>query len=259
MEIKPSELAQLSQFLYVLAEHSGAIIRRYFRSEIAVDSKSDATPVTLADREAEVCLRSLIQQQYPTHGIVGEEFGSDNPQAEWQWILDPIDGTKSFVAGAFDFGTIVGLTLCGQPVLGMVNHPVLNECYVGDNQQATCNGKRLHVSDSEHLSEAIVLTSDLLRVPVLQEPQGFARLLSHCKFARTWGNCYGYSLVARGLAAVMVDPMAAPWDRMGIIPIIRGAGGVITDYHGRDPVIGDSIIAAAPALHQQVMRVLQEA
>ena len=131
-----NDLLEFKMFAEQLAEISGAVIRKYFRTGVSVESKKDASPVTIADREAEELMRESIMRNYPGHGILGEEFGSINQDAEHQWILDPIDGTKSFICGAVTFGTLIALVKNNQPILGVINQPILNEFLIGDNFEA---------------------------------------------------------------------------------------------------------------------------
>ena len=252
-----SDIQELKNFIKHLAIESGSIIKQYFRTDVQVDTKSDQSPVTIADQKTEEKIRSLIQKHYPDHGMIGEEFGNENLNADYQWVIDPIDGTKSFIAGAFDFGTIIGLLYQGQPILGMIHQPILQEILIGDNQQTTYNDKVVRCRQLAQLSDAILLTTDFFKGEGHQDLTGFNQLTKQVKLARTWGNTFGYSLVACGYADIMIDPVAASWDFMGAIPIIRGAGGIISDYQGDDPVTGNSIVACNPCLHQQVLKALK--
>ncbi len=255
-----SVIADSKAIVPELVAASGEISKKYFRTELGVDTKSDASPVTIADKLAEQALRKIIQQHFPEHGIIGEEFGTHQPEADFQWYLDPIDGTKSFIAGFFDFGTLIGLTYKNQPVLGIIHQPILDELYIGDNQQTTLNGKVIKTRSPQSLAEATLLTTDLFTVAKLHDPAGFDRLTRSVKYCRTWGNCYGYALVAAGYVDVMVDPiLGGPWDIVALIPIIRGAGGVITDYYGTEPSHESKrhlIAASSKQLHSEVLKVL---
>ncbi|MGE5364555.1 MAG: histidinol-phosphatase [Bacteroidota bacterium] len=251
-----NELTELKKFSALLASESAKIIRQYFRTKISIESKADASPVTIADKKAEEKMREMIMKYFPEHGILGEEFGKYNEGAEYQWILDPIDGTKSFICGALSFGTLIALKKNGNPVLGVINQPVLNEFLSGDNNTTELNGVRTYIRDCSSISEAVVLTTDHLNIEKYQKKEGFDSLIHKAKLYRNWGDCYGYYLVATGFADVMIDPEMSPWDSMALIPVIRGAGGIITDYHGNDAVTGKSIIAAAPKIHAEVVNIL---
>jgi histidinol phosphatase-like enzyme (inositol monophosphatase family) len=243
-------------FVKLLAEESGKIIKNYFRTTISIESKADSSPVTIADKKAEEVMRQMIMKEFPDHGILGEEFGKHNEQSEFQWILDPIDGTKSFICGTVTFGTLIALLKNGEPVFGVINQPILNEFLIGDNYSAELNGQQVKVRECNNLSEAILLTTDHLHIEKYQDAAKFDSLIRKVKLYRNWGDCFGYYLVATGFADVMVDPVMSVWDSMAVIPVIRGAGGIITDYYGNDPVKGNSIIASSKGLHSEVIKIL---
>jgi myo-inositol-1(or 4)-monophosphatase len=251
-----NELNEFKLFARHLADLSGSVINSYFRTPISVDSKNDSSPVTIADKGAEEIMREEIMQEYPEHGILGEEFGSHNEGAEYQWILDPIDGTKSFICGTVTFGTLIALKKNGRPVLGVINQPILNELLIGDNKTAVLNNSPVRVRECGNLSDAVLLTTDHLNIKRYQNIDKFNALLEKVKLYRNWGDCYGYYLVATGFADIMIDPIMNPWDSTALIPIIYGAGGIITDYHGGDPVTGNSIIAASTGVHSKVVEFL---
>jgi myo-inositol-1(or 4)-monophosphatase len=251
------ELKEYSLFARNLAELSGKIIKSYFRSDITIDTKADMSPVTIADKKAEELMRNLIMKNYPDHGIIGEEFGSHNEKAEYQWIIDPIDGTKSFICGAISFGTLIALTKNGRPIIGVINQPVLNQFLIGDNESALLNDVAVKVSGRTKLSDSVLLTTDHLNIQKYQDIDKFNSLIHKVKLYRNWGDCYGYYLVATGFADIMIDPEMSIWDSMALIPVIRGAGGTITDYHGNDPVSGKSIIATGSAeIHKEIIKIL---
>lgn len=251
-----NELNELKQFSTLLAAESSKIIKQYFRTHVSIESKADASPVTIADKKAEEKMREMIMKFYPEHGILGEEFGRHNETAEYQWILDPIDGTKSFICGALSFGTLIALLKNGEPVLGVINHPILNEFLSGDNHRTELNGTQVMVRECRSLKEAVLLTTDHLNIEKYQNREGFDRLMRSVKLYRNWGDCYGYYLLATGYADIMIDPQMSPWDSMALIPVIRGAGGVITDYQGGDAVKGNSIVAAAAGVHEEVIKLI---
>jgi myo-inositol-1(or 4)-monophosphatase len=242
--------------MQLLAAESGAIIKSYFRNNVAVETKADLSPVTIADKKAEEKMRGMIMKNFPDHGIIGEEFGKHNEGAEYQWVLDPIDGTKSFVCGTVTFGTLIALMKNGEPVLGSINQPVLGEFLIGDNISAQINGKTVSVRPCAKINESVLLTTDHLNIEKYQNKEKFDKLASSVKLYRNWGDCYGYYLVATGYADIMIDPIMSVWDLMALIPVIRGAGGVITDYQGNDPVTGKSIIAAHKDIHTEIIKML---
>lgn len=239
-----------------MASESGEVIRRYFGTSFLIEEKADLTPVTAADRAAEKVMREIVKKTFPDHGFIGEEEGADRGDAEFVWVVDPIDGTKSFIAGSYDFGTVIALLHAGEPILGVIHQPVVGSLLIGDASTCTHNDVAVRVRPCARLADAVLLTTDLLNVHKFQSDSGFKDLVARTRFTRTWGNCFGYSLVARGLADIMIDPIMAPWDLLGLIPIVRGAGGVITDYQGRDPVKSNSIVATVPEIHSEVIAML---
>ena len=251
-----NDLNEYKNFCKLLAETSSAVIRKYFRTDVSVESKSDNSPVTIADKKAEEVMRELISKHYPDDGIFGEEFGRTNKDAEYTWILDPIDGTKSFICGAYSFGTLIGLLKNDKPILGVYNHPILNDFLIGDNSETRINDKKTSIRNCDDLSKAVLLTTDHLNIEKYQNKEKFDQLIKKVKLYRNWGDCYGYYLLATGFADIMIDPIMSPWDLLPIIPIIRGAGGTITDYNGNDPLKGKSIVATTPGIHPEVISIL---
>jgi myo-inositol-1(or 4)-monophosphatase len=258
MKHEDMDVSALKGFIAQLARESARCILPFFGNpELTQELKADRTPVTAADRGAEEILRRLIEDRFPEHGILGEEYGSVRPGADYVWTLDPIDGTKSFVAGTPQFGTLICLSHHGQPVLGAMHNPVTGQLLIGDGRETTCNGRPCRVRSNRKLEEAVVLTTELSAPAVHQDAVGWARLLRTAGKVYTWGDCHGYHLVATGGADAMCDPVMSPWDLLALIPVIRGAGGVITDWHGQDPVRGTSCIAATtPELHARIIDAL---
>lgn len=251
-----TELSEFKNFSRILTHASSEIIKTYFRTKLTVDSKSDNSPVTIADKKAEEVMRELISKHFPDHAIIGEEFGQTNQDAEYTWILDPIDGTKSFICGAFSFGTLIGLLKNGQPILGVYNHPILNDFLIGDNLITEINGSKTVIRNCNDLSKAVLLTTDHLNIKKYQNIEKFNSLIQKVKLYRNWGDCYGYYLLVTGYADVMIDPIMSSWDLLPLIPIIQGAGGTITDYQGNDPVIGKSAVASSPDIHSEIISLL---
>lgn len=252
------DLTPYRSFLTELAHASGAFIRPHFgRLDLAVETKSDASPVTLADRGAEELMRGLIAKKFPAHGIIGEELGSDRPDAEFVWVLDPIDGTKAFITGVPLWGTLVALLHHGQPVLGAIHQPVLGQLMIGDGTTTTLNDRAVRCRPTTRPEDATLLTSDTLNLAKYQNGPACDRLLARAKLVRTWGDCYGYLLVASGWADVCLDPIMNPWDIAALVPILRGSGGVITDWRGGAAYPAESTIACAtPQLHAAVLAAL---
>ncbi|MDR3625668.1 MAG: histidinol-phosphatase [Ignavibacteriaceae bacterium] len=251
-----NDIERFKQFSKHLADISGTVISSYFRTPISIDSKADSSPVTIADKKAEELMREEIMAEFPEHGILGEEFGELNPDAEYKWILDPIDGTKSFICGTVTFGTLIALLKNGEPVLGVINQPVLDEFLIGDNITCELNDIKTSVRNCEKLSDAVLLTTDHKNIKKYQDINKFNTLVDKVKLYRNWGDCYGYYLLATGYADIMIDPIMSIWDYMALIPVIKGAGGIITDYKGGNPLKSDSIIAAVPGIHKEVVKIL---
>lgn len=251
-------LSPYRDFIHELARASGDFTRPLFgRLDLPVEFKSDQSPVTHADRGAEELLRRMISQKFPAHGIIGEEFGTENPGAEFVWVLDPVDGTKSFVTGVPLWGTLIALLHQGQPVLGCIHQPVLQQLMIGDGRVTTLNGTPVRCRPTTRLADATLLTCDWLSPAQYQNAAAFDRLAKSAKLCRTWGDCYGYLLLAGGWADVVVDPIMNPWDIAALVPVIRGAGGVITDWKGGAAYPAESTVAAAtPELHAATLAAL---
>ena len=241
-----------------LAAASARVIKDHYRKNISVELKSDQSPVTVADRKAEEVMREMIFKEYPDHGFFGEESGKSNADAEYVWVLDPIDGTKSFLCGVPLFGTLIALLRNGRPILGVINNPILDEYLEGDNNECRLNGEPVRFRECASLEASVLLTTDQKYFPRFRPEAPFRNLVNRVKLYRTWGDCYGYYLLATGFADIMIDPEMSPWDAMALIPVITGAGGVITDYDGGDPVTGSSIVAASKSLHSSVISILNE-
>jgi histidinol phosphatase-like enzyme (inositol monophosphatase family) len=251
------QLKEFTEFIRTLAETSGEVIKPYFANpDLTIEIKEDQTLVTQADRQAEAVMRDLIRKRYPQHGILGEEFGPESASAEFVWTLDPIDGTISFARGCPLFGTLIGLLHGGVPILGAINQPVLNQLCIGNNIETTINGRVVRLRETDHLSEAMLLTTDVASIGKYQKKDGFEKLLTQTRLFRTWGDCYGYLLVASGGADIMLDPIMNPWDIVPLIPIIHGANGVITTWSGTDAADGNSCVVANKTLHPQVLQIL---
>ena len=230
-----------------------------FRTELAVDNKWDVgfDPVTAADREAERAIRDLIAERFPDHGIVGEEFGSERPDAEYVWVLDPIDGTKSFIGGFPVWGTLIALPHNGRPAFGMMHQPYIRERFTGDNGAARYRGpsgeRRLSVRRCALLNEATLYTT----TPLLMndaERDLFGRVEKNVRLSRYGGDCYAYCMLASGLVDAVIEAGLQPWDVQALVPIIEGAGGVITAWDGGDAQHGGTVLACGDRrLHAQLM------
>ena len=244
-------------FIEKLCYESAKVINPYFSNpELEIEKKEDNTPVTRADKEAEELIRRMINQEFPNHGIIGEEYGEENEDAEFVWVLDPVDGTKSFAANVPLFGTLICLKYQGQPLIGAIHQSILKQLLIGDGKSSTLNGKPVQVSNNKSLADATILTTDSRRPAIHKNGQNWEHLINQVNMFRTWGDAYGYLLTATGWADVMTDPILSEWDFVGMIPIIRGAGGIITNWEGGDPVGGNSVICGNPNLQPLVVEML---
>jgi len=255
----PGKADAFFDFARHLADLSAGAIKPYYRANVAVETKADQSPVTIADREAEQVMRQAIMQAYPEHGILGEEYGHHQPDAPYQWVLDPIDGTKSFVSGSYLFGTLIALVKDGRPILGVINHPIFDDFLIGDGRCTWLNGEPVHVRPCTDLADAVMLNTEHWNVGNYHDAAAFEALSRRAKRYNNWGDCHGYYLLATGGADIMTDPVMNLWDLMALIPIVEGAGGRITDWHGRDPITGSGVIATAGAIHDQVVAALNPA
>jgi myo-inositol-1(or 4)-monophosphatase len=251
-----AELSRYKDFATLLARESAKVILPYFAApDLKVDEKSDHTPVTAADRGAEMRMRELIAQHFPTHGILGEEFGEVNKGASFQWVLDPVDGTKSFTANNAQFGTLICLLCEGKPLVGVINLPATGQLLLGDGESATLNGRTLRLREPGPLSKAIVCTTDLADCEKCF-PEGWAALKRSVRRVFTWGDCYGYYLVASGGVAAMCDPVMNAWDLLPLIPVLRGAGAKVTGWDGGVAETASSCVAAHPSIHGEIISLL---
>lgn len=244
-------------FLHELLDASGDVIRHYFeKGSYTIEEKSNKTPVTMADRESEQVMRRLISERFPEHGIIGEEFGNHNENAEYVWVLDPIDGTIAFIHGVPLFVTLIALLKNGQPILGAINQPIARLRCDGDNKKAWFNDEEVVMRKPTSIHDATMLATDIGNIHRLHNKQGFNDLFEKAHLFRTWGDGFGYLLIARGRADIMLDARMAPWDILPVIPVVRGAGATITTFSGGDPVVGTSAVCAHPSIHGEVLAML---
>jgi histidinol-phosphatase len=252
----PSTTALL-EFALDAVWQAGRITLGYFQSKLTVERKADNSPLTIADREAEKKLRQLIAQYWPEHGVIGEEFGQSTSASRYTWIIDPIDGTKSFVSGVPIYATLLALTDGDQALLGVIHLPALGETvYATRGGGCYSNGRRVHVSTVERLQDAVLLASDLNTFAQFGKEAAWQRLIESTYVQRTWGDAYGYSLIATGRAEVMVDPVMCIWDAAPLQVILEEAGGTFTDWEGRPTIHGSEAIATNGALLNQVMGIV---
>lgn len=249
----------LLEFAVEVAWRAGRTALANYQTGIAAETKPDASPVTVADRAAEQIARELIAIKFPHDGIIGEEYGAVRTDASRRWILDPIDGTRSFIRGVPLFGSLLALEEDGEPVLGVMYFPVLEESvYAARGEGCWWNGRRALVSDETKLDKALVLTTDIESIERENLAAGWHRVRSRAGLVRTWGDCYGHALVATGRAEAMLDPVMSVWDAAALRPIIEEAGGVFTDWHGSATHTGGSAVSTNAALARDVRTFLNE-
>ena len=241
---KKGEAALLLEAAQELARRTGAVALRHFRSKLTVEAKGDGSPVTIADRSAEETAREWINSRFPEDGVLGEEYGAHLPAAKRRWLIDPVDGTKTFVRGVPLWGTLIAVCEGETVLAGAAFFPAVDELLAAaPGLGCWWNGSRAHVSPTYTLEDAAVLTTDERFRKDAAKREGWTRLASAAAISRTWGDCYGYLLVATGRAEVMVDPSVAPWDAAALYPAITEAGGVFTDWNGTNTAFGGSIVA----------------
>jgi inositol-phosphate phosphatase/L-galactose 1-phosphate phosphatase/histidinol-phosphatase len=254
--------AHLDAFLALavaLANSAGDAIRPLFRQPITVDDKADLTPVTAADRAAEEVMRSLIEREFPDHGIIGEEFGRLREDAEFVWTLDPIDGTKSFISGVPLFGTLIALTHGKRPILGIIDQPISRERWVGiAGRPTTLNGAAVQCRSCPALAAATLFatTPDMFKAG---DDVAFARVSNAVKLTRFGADCYAYGLLAAGFIDLVLEASLKPYDFCAMVPIVEGAGGVATDWRGADlDLVSDGriLVAGDPRAHEGALALL---
>lgn len=242
-----------------LADAAGAVVRRYFRQPIAVEDKADTSPVTIADREAEAAMRRLIAERAPGHGIFGEEWGTERLDAEWVWVLDPIDGTKAFITGKPSFGTLIALLHRGRPVLGIIDQAVIGERWVGRaGVPTTLNGRPLATRACPEPGLAALYATGPEIFPAADR-DGWERLKAEVKLVRYGADCYAYGLLAAGFVDLVVESSLKPYDYLAMVAIIEGAGGIVTDWEGEPLGLGSGprVLAAGDArLHARARALL---
>jgi myo-inositol-1(or 4)-monophosphatase len=245
------------RFLKHLAYESAKVINPLFNNpDLEVEWKADLTPVTYADRKSEEVMRALIAREFPDHGIIGEELGEDKPDAEYTWILDPIDGTKSYAAGSPHFGTLICLRERGVPIWGAIHLSAIGRLYIGDNIHCWCNDRPVALRQPPSLDKCFLLTTDPRSPAQYHSAAGWQALLAATGQYRSWGDCFGYTLLVSGRADIMADPILHLWDIAALMPVLRGAGASATDWHGHEPDGSKGLVATHPAIHKNVIALL---
>ena len=253
-------LDALLAFALDAAWQAGRVTLGHYQTGLAAERKADNSPVTLADRQAEQKLRDLITTAWPDHALIGEEYGHQPGRSDsgYTWIIDPIDGTKSFISGVPFYAVLLALVKDEQPLLGVMNFPALNEMvYARRGGGCFWNGRPARVSAVSRLTDAVLLASDLDTFARFNRQDAFQRLIDATYFQRTWGDAYGYALVATGRAEIMLDPVMAVWDCGPLQVILEEAGGTFTDWRGTPTIFGGEALATNGALFESVMELIR--
>lgn len=260
-----SRIAQRLELAQIAAREAGAITLRYFcQNNYDVELKDDRSPVTVADRQAEEHLRGRITAAFPDDGILGEEFPERPGTSGFRWILDPIDGTKSFISGVPLYGALIGVEFESKSVVGVIHVPALSETVsaaVGQGAwhvRGSAPAERARVSTRAKLADGLFLTSEVKTYDRVARRAAYERLEAASRLARTWGDCYGYLLVATGRAEVMVDPMMNVWDCAALQPILEEAGGTFTDWSGKPTIHAGEAIATNGLVLDEVLAITRE-
>lgn len=241
-----------------IARKGGEKTLEYFRKDVEVISKQDDSPVTIADREAEQVMRRLIERQFPEHGIIGEEFGTTKPDASVKWILDPIDGTVGFIHGIPLYTTLIGVMVNDKPTVGVIYAPLLNEMVsAAAGHGCFYNNTKTTIRNISSLEKASLMTSDVQYFNESGYKNSFEHLLTRVKTHRTWGDAYGYMMVATGRADIMMDPVLQIWDAAALLPVISEAGGSFTDLNGNARVDGGNGFACHPDIKEELLTIFK--
>lgn len=248
-------MQELLSFANHLADESGKVIRQYYRTDFTVENKADESPVTIADRTVEATLRKIIESQRPDDGILGEEYGTKESRNGFTWVLDPIDGTKSFTIGRPSFGTLIAYCKNDVPMMGVIDQPILNERWVGDGKLTTFNGKVVRTRSCPTLKDAKLASTSPSQLPDIWQ-----RLYKETNYMVWGGDCYSYGLLANGWLDAVVESGLAPYDYAAIPPIVFGAGGWMGDWNGNPLTlksIGQTLAVGDVGLRDGVLELLQ--
>ena len=255
----PPDINEFVSFANLLADLASKKSMEYFRKKLNVENKDDESPVTIADKETEEIIRDEIRKNYPNHGILGEEYESENLDSEFIWVIDPIDGTRSYIAGHKDFGNLISLLHNNKPVIGIINCPAHKERWVGiENTKTTCNGKEVLTSDINKIENAYLFTSGIY----FYEPafrKGFETIKNKSKYFRLGGDCYMYGMLTSGLIDIVIEDTLKAHDYMALINVVEGASGKITDRYGKPITLqsdGSLIASSSSELHDEIIKII---
>jgi histidinol phosphatase-like enzyme (inositol monophosphatase family) len=257
------EIDRRLAFAHSLADAAGHVIRPYFRKRIDIVDKGKGAfdPVTEADHRAEEVIRERIAKAYPEDGVLGEEYGETPGSSGYRWLIDPIDGTRAFIVGITLWGTLIALEHNAKPVIGILDQPILHERFVGAGGKATLTTPEakavLHTRGCERIAEAVVTTTHPFAYFTPEQMMLFDRLARKARMSRFHGDCYSYGVLAMGFVDLVVEAGLKPWDTAALIPIVEGAGGIITDWNGGPVLGGGNVIAAGDSrVHAEAVKLL---
>ena len=257
--ISKSSLDEYISFANFLANESAKITMKYFRKNIDIENKKDDSPVTIADKESELKIRELIEKEYSNHGILAEEFESKNLESDFLWVIDPIDGTRSYIAGHKDFGTLIALLYKKNPIIGIIDCPAHKERWIGvDNLISTLNSNKIQTSKKNNIEDCYVITSGLY-FDNKEFKAGFERVSKKAKYWKLGGDCYMYGMLASGLIDIVIEDTLKAHDYMALIPVINGSGGVVSDRFGKKITLesdGSFVASCSKNVHDQVIELL---
>ena len=258
MNIKNS-IHEFFSFSNLLADESAKITMKYFRKKIQIENKSDNSPVTIADKKTELKIREMINDKFPKHGILAEEFDNQNIESDFLWVIDPIDGTKSYIAGHKDFGTLISLLYNKEPLIGVIDCPAHKERWFGVKDKiTTLNEKNIKTSNKEKIEDCYITTSGLY-FDDQEFKISFDKLREKVKYCKFGGDCYMYGMLASGLIDIVIEDTLKVHDYMALIPVIEGAGGVVTDRYGEKISLnsnGSFVASCSQNIHNQVIQIL---
>lgn len=254
-----SELDQrIVEFSEFLADEARKVLVPYYRQRYAIENKQDHTPVTEVDQAVERVIRKLIENNYPEHGIYGEEYGIERENAEYLWVIDPIDGTKSFISGRPLFGTLISLVKDEKPILGVIDQPILQERWLGANGTTTFNGKKVFTRECEKLENAYFATTSPFMFN-FEDVSSIQKITDSVKCTLYGGDCYSYGQLASGLIDIVIESGLKPHDYCALIPVIQNAGGKATDWYGNEITMqsnGKLVASGDPKIHSKLLNIL---
>ncbi len=255
----PYNINEFVDFANLLAERATDLSMQYFRKKLDIENKEDESPVTIADKNTEEAIRDKIRKVYPSHGILGEEYENENLDSEFIWVIDPIDGTRSYIAGHRDFGNLISLLYKNEPVIGIINCPAHKERWIGiKDKKTTCNGIEVLTSGIDKVADAYLFSSGIyFHEPILKE--GFEIIKEKSKYFRLGGDCYMYGMLASGFIDIVIEDTLKAHDYMALVNVVEGAGGKITDKYGKPVTLksdGSLVASSSAFLHDEILGII---